>query len=433
MTGLLLNEQERKLLEGYNSISSGIQKRRSHLILLYDDGLLTHQAAEAAGFSRSQARFWKHRFLLEGLAIFPELVAGNIKNAMELESSIVPVEVDSEVETQKQDVLSTPKELPFPGLIKRPGILAEDTLAEAGRKTWLYLFAEMIDKENPTRSGEDIENLHDMRVATRRMRSAYDVFGVAFKPKLIKRHLKGLRAAGRALGRVRDMDVLIEKLANYMNTLDESRREGLNPLLSAWQLERENGQQALISHLDSPEYNQFKHEFNQFVQTPGAGVLPHSEAIPRANLVCEIVPVLIYTRMGEVRAYDVILNNASDIQLHALRIEFKKLRYAVEYFREVLGPEVSLVINELKLLQDLLGNFHDAVVACGLVTEFLRDWEGTQLTKSLVDRQNPEQIVNYLAYLHAERHQLLVSLPEAWGRFNQPEFRINLAKTISTL
>jgi len=433
VAGLLLNEQERELLEKYSNTVSGIQQRRAHLILLYDDGLLTHQAAEQAGFSRSQARFWKHQFLLEGLLIFPELVDRNpVKEASSVTLDL-PQEADGKAESQKPADNFTVVELSFPEPVKRPGILASDSLAEAGRKTWFYLFAEMLQKENPTRSGENIEDLHDMRVATRRMRSAFDVFEEAFKPKTIKRHLKGLRAVGHALGRVRDMDVLIEKLDYYISALEDTRREGLDPLMSAWRQERENGRQELITLFDSQEYSQFKQEFNQFVQTPGDGVLERSQTTPQAHLVCEIVPALIYTRMGTVRAYDTILNIASDTQLHALRIEFKKLRYAVEYFREVLGAEAGQVISDLKLLQDHLGDFHDTVVACDLLTKFLRDWEGTQLTKPLIARQNPEHIVTYLAHLYAERHRLLVTLPEAWDHFNRPGFRSNLAKAIAAL
>ena len=433
MTGQLLSNEQRKLLEEYNNTASDVQQRRSRLILLYDDGLLTYQAAEQAGFSRSQARFWKHQFLMDGLAIFPGLIGRNAAATLPVNKADQLQDiVDADGKLLPDDDL-TVTELPFPIQIKSPGILPVDSLAEAGRKTWLFQFAEMIRKEEPTRLGVNIEGLHDMRVATRRMRTAFDVFGGSFKPKIIRRHLKGLRAIGRALGKVRDLDVLIEKLTNYMNALEEIQREGIEPLMSAWIRERENGRQALIAYLDSQEYDLFKQEFNRFVQTPGEGVREISDGAVQARLVCEIVPALIYSRMGVVRAYDRILQKASDTQLHALRIEFKKLRYAIEYFREVLGAEATQVIQDLKLMQDHLGDFHDAVVACGLVTTFLKDWENIQLEKQLVERQNPELIVSYLAHLHAERHKLLINLPEAWNYFNRTEFRSNLARAITIL
>lgn len=434
MAGQLLNEQERTLLEEFYDSSSGIQQRRTHLILLYDDGLLTHQAAEQAGFSRSQARFWKHRFLMDRLAIFPGLLEKNLED--DKPSAAAPGVLDEVGEwttDQQPETTASFSKLPFPGPLKSPGVLSTDTLAEAGRKIWLYQFAEMILKEGPTISGEDIEDLHDMRVATRRMRSAFEVFQKAFKPKIMRRYLKGLRATGRALGSVRDMDVLIEKLDQYVNLLGDEQREGIFPLKNSWLQVREKARQALLVYFNSQEYLQFKQEFNKFVQMPGEGVIQHSSNLPMAHSVCEVVPALIYSRMGAVRAYDSILNNASDTQLHALRIEFKKLRYAIEYFREVLGGDVSQVIGDLKLVQDHLGNFHDAVVARDLVTKFLKDWEKSQLSNSLVDRQSPEHVASYLAYLHAERHRLLVKLPAVWEHFNRQEFRSNLANAIAVL
>lgn len=433
MAGLLLNEKDRMLLEDYYlSKSSEVQQKRIRLILLYDDGLLTHQAAQQAGFSRSQARYWKHQFLMDGLSIFPGIQIDQVP-----ENSTGEYDSNSFGDEQKIKTIVVEDmengELPLPVSVIRPGILPNDTIAEAGRKTWLYQFAEMIRNEEPTRIGEDIEGLHDMRVATRRMRAAFHVFGKAFKSKVIIKHLKGLRATGHALGKVRDMDVLIHKLDDYLSTLDEIQREGIKPLLDTWMEERENSRQELIKYLSSPEYIDFKFAFNRFVQTPDCGIRSNKKSPPQANLVYEVVPVLIYERLGAVRAYNNILQNASNLQLHALRIEFKRLRYTTEYFREVLGEEACLIIQDLKLMQDRLGDFHDAVVACDLVTSYLQDWEKSQITRSLSERQNLEAIVSYLAYLHSERYRLLRTLPEAWQNINRQEFRTNLAKAVAVL
>ena len=74
-------------------------------------------------------------------------------------------------------------EIPYPQPRQIIGISPDDTLAEAGKKVWLYYFAEMLCHESGTILGENIEELHDMRVATRRMRSAFDIFSPAFDAK----------------------------------------------------------------------------------------------------------------------------------------------------------------------------------------------------------------------------------------------------------
>jgi CHAD domain-containing protein len=309
----------------------------------------------------------------------------------------------------------------------------EDALAEAGRKVLRYHFTAMLRHEAGTRLGEDIEALHDMRVATRRMRAAFEVFGEVFKPKVLKSHLKRLRTAGRTLGRVRDLDVSLEKVTHYLQTLPAGERQGLQPLLDAWEQERQVAHSRLVAYLDSPEYREFTEQFFVFLTTPGAGARPIPEALPAAPQVREIAPVLIYTRLAAVRLYAAVLPNASVEQLHTLRIECKKLRYTVEFFREVLGREAKAVVNDLKDLQDHLGDLNDAQVATHILSNFLAAWDAQQASLPLAERQNPESVVAYLAYRHAERHRLLTTFHDMWQRFERQEFRKNLALAVSVL
>jgi CHAD domain-containing protein len=314
-----------------------------------------------------------------------------------------------------------------------PGVQPEDPLAEAGRKVWRYLFAHMLLHEAGTLSGENIEELHDMRVATRRMRAAFEVFGGAYKPKAIKRHLKGMRLTGRTLGRVRDLDVFIDKARRYQEGQGEEQRQDLEPLLEAWGAERETARQEMAAYLQGDHYQAFKEKFFAFLSMPGEGARPRLTEPPAPYLVSEAVPALVYTRLASVRAFDAILGNASIEQFHALRIEFKKLRYTLEYFREVLGAEAKPVINEIKGLQDHLGDLHDAQVASTLLREFLERWDTLQAQRPVAERSGPEPVLAYLSHQYAERQRLMLSFKGAWSRFNRPELREKLAKAVAVL
>ncbi len=315
--------------------------------------------------------------------------------------------------------------------MKSPGVEPDDSLSEAGRKVMGYHFAQMVLHESGTRLGEDIEELHDMRVATRRMRAAFEVFRDAFEAKAVKRHLKGLRATGRALGRVRDLDVFIEKAQQYLETQPQEQRSGLEPLLALWENDREVDREKMVAYLNSETYANFKHSFLKFVSTPGAGAKPVSEISP--SLVRHILPVLIYTRLAAVRAYGSILDSATIEQLHSLRIELKKLRYTLEFFREVLGEEAKELIEEIKGLQDHLGDLNDANVACSILRQFIDDWESRQFYKPISERENPEPVVAYLASKHAERYFLTTSFQNVWQGFDRPEMREKLASAVAVL
>lgn len=423
MNDPLLTSKQKDQIEQYTQELPQPFQRRARLLLLYDSGLPTREVAAQVMLSRSRVRFWRQQFRNHGMDIFPAPEDTPKKLEAEMEEIIQPTYPHNKNHT----------ELPLPQPLRSVGILPDDLMAEAGRKAMLFHFAEMLAHEPGTRLGQDPEHLHDMRVATRRLRAAFAVFEQSFLPKAIKPYLRRLRATGRALGHARDMDVILIKADNYLIDIPPEDRPGMQPLIQFWADERSQARSDMLTYLDSQKYSNFIRKFNVFVNTPGLGALPISQDQPTPSRVREIAPALIYTRLEAVRAYETILPNAAITQLHALRIECKRFRYTLEFFREVLGDQAKIIINELKGLQDHLGDLHDADVACQIVRQFLTEWDVRQTVLPLAERQNPQTIVNYLAYQSAELHRLIVSLPQVWTRFNRPEFRMNLAMAVAAL
>ncbi len=309
-----------------------------------------------------------------------------------------------------------------------PGIVADDSMGEAGRKVLHFHFMRMLAHEPGTRAGEDIEELHDMRVATRRMRAAFRVFAPYFKARAVRPYVAGLRRTARVLGAVRDLDVLVHKAREYLATLPPEQVHDLDPLFSAWQEERRRARKRLLAYLDSAKYRDFVEAFRLFLETPEAGLRKVDDFPPRPVRVSHAVPRLIYARWGRVQAFDPLLQDASIAVLHALRIECKRLRYTLEFFREVLGAEVKKVIAEVVRLQDHLGDLHDADVANALLSEFL-----FSTREQASGRVIAPGVVAYLAFRQRELKHLIDTLPQAWTRFNRPEVRHMLAAAIAAL
>jgi len=431
-----LTDEEKQKLIVLAQTAPELLIHRARLILAYAEGKPTMQASMEAGISRGRARFWKREFLSKGMDIF-HLDDSIVTAGEELTQSINITTEGLIVEPASVDLLDGEStiltEIPFPKPLQSIGVSPDDTLAKAGKKVWLYHFALMLSHEEGTLLGENVEELHDMRVASRRMRSAYDIFGPAFDPKIMKRHLKGLRSIGRVLGQVRDMDVILENAITYQMKMKENVQSGLEPILFEWKQTIDTQRLKMIKHMQSQTYHNFKYNFNIFLQAPEkikTPVIQHEGANSRVR---DTVPVLVYSRYAAVRAYESILPTASITQLHALRIEFKKFRYTLEYFREILGEGASQAISDLKQMQDHLGELHDADVACQLVRGFLKDWDEVQLQKPIHERLNPEPIVTYLAYLYGVRYRLISAFPELWNNFSHTEFRQKIAQAISLL
>jgi CHAD domain-containing protein len=325
-------------------------------------------------------------------------------------------------------------------LLDIPGIEPDDPMSEAGRKTFRFHYRRMLYNEPGTRLGEDIEALHDMRVATRRMRAAFRVFGDYFQSKVMAPHLKGLKRTGRTLGPVRDLDVFREKIQVYLATLPEAQRGGLDALLVVLGAQREAARQGMIAYLDGEKYARFKERFGEFVETEGMGSLPVTlnGGQPWPYRVRHVAPMVIYERLAVVRAYDewVSIPDPPLERLHALRIACKRLRYSLEFFRQVLGSDVKALIKEVVAMQDHLGALQDAVVASEILRDYLRwgTW-GHQVAHALPPDETivAPGVEAYLEAKQSELQHLLASFPQAWGRITGAGFSRMVAEAVVVL
>jgi len=429
-TGLLQPEERAILLR--IAVQDGRYGQRARALLAMDEGASVREASRRAPLSRQRVRHWLRLLKQTRLDIFPLHVRDA---AMDRNQHPARPLVDSANEEP------VPPAAPQIQLPENPGIQLDDSMAEAARKTLYFHLQRMLYHEPGTRLGENIEELHDMRVATRRMRAALRVFSEHINEKEIAPFAKGLRRGGRTLGAVRDLDVFREKMQVYLNTLPPERKAELDPLLAAWQAQRAQARQELLTYLDSARYVHFREQFSQFLQTPGAGALPaltqDGDLIPQN--VRHVVPVIIHERLASVRAHGEWVS-APDTPLtrfHRLRIASKEMRYALEFFHEVLGPESKALINTMKALQDHLGNLQDAVVACNLLRDFLTwgTWghaEGSDEPWPMSPVVAPG-VATYLAVRQTEIQTLVQAFPPVWAQIAGSIFQKNLEAALRPL
>jgi CHAD domain-containing protein len=332
-------------------------------------------------------------------------------------------------EATPADPESPDVEIPTPPRLivgKTPGVAHDDVLAEAGRKVLRFHFARMLAKEAGTRSGAQIEDLHGMRVATRRMRAAWRVFGDGFRPGRTKRLRDRLRVLAGRLGAVRDLDVLLDAAATHQAGLPAAEAAAFEPLVAAWRDEREAARIVLLRELDSPDYVRLVEDYRVFVVAEGEAVMaPASPVSP--HRVRDTAGSRIWLACEQVRAYESVLRWADIETVHQLRIAAKWLRYTLEFFREALGPEVDLLIPRVVALQDHLGLLHDADVAIALTRQFLVANAGT------LSREETHAIGSYLAGNERELARLRRTMGAAWRGVSGTTFRRLLGRAVSAL
>lgn len=276
----------------------------------------------------------------------------------------------------------------------------------------------LLRREPGTRSGRDIEELHQMRVATRRIRAALSLFAEVL-PAGVLRERERFRLLGRALGAVRDLDVLGEAIAAARDAefRDEVGREQLEQLATLILLRRERAHTRLRRVLDAPAFSRLVERFSrrlkrgapasnpplgsaktaepsgpeptepesfeaQPFEAGPAGTGPAAAGRPvlgapvrgrRLPAAREFLGVWIERRRRKLRRrLEEVRQSAPVTELHAARIAGKKLRYAIEFSAGLYGAAAGRYARRLIALQDLLGVVQDAEVATSILRDLMR-------------------------------------------------------------
>ena len=205
-----------------------------------------------------------------------------------------------------------------------------------------------------TRSGRDAEELHQMRVATRRLRA----FLKAGSPLLDEAWADSLRAElgwlGSALGPVRDLDVFLEHLRGDSNGLEPKEQRALRRIFRRLEGDHAEARAALLAALTSERYTALLDRLEQAVDAP-------SFSPEAGDVSLEDIAAHQFRRLR--KAVKDLPEDPTDAELHEIRIRGKRARYAAELAEPVAGKKTTRFIREAKAFQDVLGEHQDAVFA----------------------------------------------------------------------
>jgi CHAD domain-containing protein len=287
----------------------------------------------------------------------------------------------------------------------------------AGRHAIKGYMKKLRKHEPKVRKDEDPEDVHDMRVAIRRTRSALELLEEApvFKAKNLRAMRRRLRPLARALGAVRDLDVFLERVDTYEKEYPE-HAAGLGILRGELSRRREAAREDLLDVLGSRKLERRIGEVEDFATHP---VDVSHEEMP--VLVRHFAGGAIWRRYEAALAFECVLPNAPPPTLHQLRITSKRLRYALEMFHDALGPAVEPLVGALVAVQDHLGALQDAVVAIQLV-DALRERE-----------PDDTALAAYGHSLAARRDELRATFEPLWLRISGAPFRHELASALAGL
>jgi len=220
-------------------------------------------------------------------------------------------------------------------------------------------FAQFLWHEPGVRLGEEAEPVHRARVATRRLRAALGLFR-DYLPGDGQRYRSELRWIARLLGGVRDLDVQQERLAAWRQDWAVIEAGGLKAFEDWLASRRAQARAKMLRGLNSARYGRFLGEFTDFLRNGARADEDRSEATPARRAL----PDLILRRYTRVRKLgNAIDDDSSPEDYHELRIQCKRLRYALEFAEALYPKAIHNYLPRLVALQDLLGLHQDAYVA----------------------------------------------------------------------
>jgi CHAD domain-containing protein len=203
------------------------------------------------------------------------------------------------------------------------------------------------------RADDDPEDVHQLRVATRRARA----YLRAAEPLLDRARTEPLREElrwlGRELGTVRDLDVLLDELAREVKSMEAADAKAARPLLARLRRERRRRRLTLLRTLSGPRYAAVLTSLRD-ADTLAPGVDATSKDLR------ELASRDLRKLRKAIQAWS---PESGDAELHRLRIRLKRARYAAELLAAAGDGGATRFLASAKKLQDVLGEHQDAVVA----------------------------------------------------------------------
>lgn len=238
-----------------------------------------------------------------------------------------------------------------------PSLDESATLADVVRAAIAAGFVRLLQHDPGVRLGGDAEDVHQARVAARRLRSDLRTFRSLLDPERSAALREELQWLGAELGHVRDADVLQERLRDQVALLPAVDARPATALLRRLDTQRTAARETMLAALDSDRYLRLLDSLVAAVERPP--VNEEADAPARKAL-----PGIVRGPWKHLqKAVESLDDHPEDEALHDIRIRAKRARYAAEAVVPVLGKPAQRFAKAVAGVQSVLGDLQDAVVA----------------------------------------------------------------------
>jgi CHAD domain-containing protein len=319
-----------------------------------------------------------------------------------------------------------------------PGLDCEASALEGARLVLRARLEELCALREGALDWSDIEGVHAMRVATRRLRSAVRDFQHILPQALPRRRLK---AIADALGAVRDMDVAIAALDRlHPKAEEEEVAEEIEQLKAEHRTRRDGARASLEPAITEEALNKLREKFiaalKGEMKRAGEKGGHGKRAGSKENSFRRLGRKLILSRFHELHQLSRSLYQPFETEpLHRMRIAAKRLRYAIELFSPCWPDKVKPFTQEIAELQKSLGELHDCdiwIADLGVRLDRLHRGEtGDGAPASASHAQRHQRACIWLfRYFVKERIKHFRAALARWHKWETTDFLTRLSTTL---
>ena len=290
--------------------------------------------------------------------------------ALELNSAIpFDIEVESKAARGFRLKEGSPPQASKPSDIT---LKADDPAIEALRAIIGETLGHLLANQPAALAG-DMEGVHQVRVAVRRIRSALRLFSPHLEPHAMRLFEDELRHAGQTIGEARDWDVFCDEILAQVSETPEARK--FSEMMKApAEARRAAAHKTCVRQLQDPSFRALVlglaawiEEGRQDSSQVGDDALKRDIGDIAGNLLDRLDGKA--TKRGRA-----VRPDASADELHPLRKSLKKVRYSVEFLESIFPPKkAKRFLRHLEKLQDALGEINDAAMAARLAEGLAAD------------------------------------------------------------
>jgi len=242
--------------------------------------------------------------------------------------------------------------------VEVPVVHGPDPYDRVVRAAFAACVQQIIDHDPRIRVGGDPEDVHQARVGTRRLRSHLGTFKSLLDERWVSGLRDELRWLGDVLGAVRDAEVLLERLEGKVARLAPVDGPAAEKLLDHLRADLDRRREQLVTAMRKDRYVSLLDRVVDAARRPRLLLRVDHDSD------AEVLRSLVRKRWSRLEAaVDELGPDPEDAQLHEIRIDAKRARYAAEAVTSAFGKPARAFAKALTGLQDVLGEHQDAVIA----------------------------------------------------------------------